>query len=701
MRLFKLSALLVLLLAATLVLFAACGQDDVPGTDGNNDHVHAFKDATCTAPKTCECGATEGNPLGHTIVTDKAVDATCTETGLSAGTHCSVCNEVLTKQTVIEAKGHDYTSVVTFPACTEGGYTTHTCACGDTYKDSEVAALGHSFVEGTCSACGEADPDYVKPEEPSIPSGGEADFSTIQLPANKPNGDSSYSATYNTANGWISANAAIQCGGSTVMNPQFPVIGADSSFKAICLNGKVSAPGSLTSPTLSGGLSKLTISYTKMFTDTKLSITITVTDLTTGSVYTHTVAREEDKNTKYEVWTDEWVLEPPITGDFTIVIVNDCPSKATGNKDRITILSLAWEGAAASHTHEYTSTTTASCTQAGVTTYTCACGDTYTEEVEKLGHVDEDLDVSCDREGCTSKIAPKADTTISLFTANNLGAKLSTSNMYYVEGTIVQMDDAKNGIFWIADETGEKFYVRMPKDEAGNAHSSWPVKLHVGDKVRLYGKVGKFSAASVPGGYYPSMSSSPVLVALLEQHPHDFSFSPADCTNPSYCDCGQSHGEALSHIDEDANNACDRCQWRMDASLEKIKTHYNDVKDTPNLDTANGTILWEGTEFNVLISKGSSSLNTNSTNYIRFQNLNELTVSATNGKKMISITFVATSTSYVDELELVLGTAGYTCTTDGLEVTVSLDSVEIFTLTNTSKKVARFSDVLIAYVSAS
>ncbi len=43
---------------------------------------------------------------GHTEVTDKAVAATCTETGLTEGKHCSVCEAVLVKQEVVPAKGH-------------------------------------------------------------------------------------------------------------------------------------------------------------------------------------------------------------------------------------------------------------------------------------------------------------------------------------------------------------------------------------------------------------------------------------------------------------------------------------------------------------------------------------------------------------------------------------------------------------------
>ena len=61
---------------------------------------------------------------------------------------------------------HNHEAVVTAPTCTEAGYTTHTCVCGDTYTDSEVAALGHDYVEGVCSRCESEDPDYVVPEEP-------------------------------------------------------------------------------------------------------------------------------------------------------------------------------------------------------------------------------------------------------------------------------------------------------------------------------------------------------------------------------------------------------------------------------------------------------------------------------------------------------------------------------------------------------
>ena len=64
------------------------------------------------------------------------------------------------------AHTHSYEAAVTDPTCTERGYTTYTCACGDSYTADETEALGHDFVEGTCTRCGEPDPDYVAPVVP-------------------------------------------------------------------------------------------------------------------------------------------------------------------------------------------------------------------------------------------------------------------------------------------------------------------------------------------------------------------------------------------------------------------------------------------------------------------------------------------------------------------------------------------------------
>ena len=64
---------------------------------------------------------------------------------------------------------HSYTGEKVDPTCTEGGYITHECECGDSYTQT-VPATGHTFTEGVCADCGAADPNYVPDvDDPVVP----------------------------------------------------------------------------------------------------------------------------------------------------------------------------------------------------------------------------------------------------------------------------------------------------------------------------------------------------------------------------------------------------------------------------------------------------------------------------------------------------------------------------------------------------
>ena len=117
----------------------------------------------------CAEQRTEAIPtLLHVHDFQAAVTApTCTEAGYT--THTCACGESY-RDSEVPALGHDYKTVVTAPSCTEKGYTTYTCSrCGDTYTGDETAALGHDYIavvtapdcteKGyttyTCSRCGD------------------------------------------------------------------------------------------------------------------------------------------------------------------------------------------------------------------------------------------------------------------------------------------------------------------------------------------------------------------------------------------------------------------------------------------------------------------------------------------------------------------------------------------------------------------
>ena len=56
----------------------------------------------------------------------------------------------------------EYADVITAPTCTEQGYTTHTCKCGNVIVDTYVNALGHDFGEYVSNLDADYDKDGTK-----------------------------------------------------------------------------------------------------------------------------------------------------------------------------------------------------------------------------------------------------------------------------------------------------------------------------------------------------------------------------------------------------------------------------------------------------------------------------------------------------------------------------------------------------------
>ena len=137
------------------------------GHDFGNGRV--TREATCTKEGektwTCSrCGATKTDTFpakGHSPVSIPAVAATCTATGLTEGSQCSVCGEILKAQETVPATGHTPAAIpAVAPTCTETGLTEgEKCSvCGEILKAQEtVAATGHAWsdwatqIEATCT----------------------------------------------------------------------------------------------------------------------------------------------------------------------------------------------------------------------------------------------------------------------------------------------------------------------------------------------------------------------------------------------------------------------------------------------------------------------------------------------------------------------------------------------------------------------
>ena len=157
-------------------------QSEIPATGHSWDEGKVTTAATCenagVKTYTCTvCQETKTEAItatGHTSVSVPGKPATCTETGLTAGTKCSVCDAILSGMEEIPATGHNWNAgeITTAPTCKDKGVMTYTCTnegC-DATKTEKIPALGHKeetipskaatctetgLTAGTkCSVCG-------------------------------------------------------------------------------------------------------------------------------------------------------------------------------------------------------------------------------------------------------------------------------------------------------------------------------------------------------------------------------------------------------------------------------------------------------------------------------------------------------------------------------------------------------------------
>ena len=96
----------------------------------------------------------------HDAVKDQGIAPTCTEQGLTSGSHCSVCGEILEPQKILPALGHtEVTDEELEPLCSEPGWTegSHCSVCGKVFKAQEMIPMtAHTWDEGritTAATC--------------------------------------------------------------------------------------------------------------------------------------------------------------------------------------------------------------------------------------------------------------------------------------------------------------------------------------------------------------------------------------------------------------------------------------------------------------------------------------------------------------------------------------------------------------------
>ena len=717
-------------------------------------------EATCTKEGryaiTCTvCGYQRYTPifeLGHDD-DEVIVEPTCTEAGLLTKT-CKRCGDV--REEPIEATGHalseDVYVITTAPTCTENGVVTYPCANCDYTESYDIPAFGHEFIDGKCVEC---EAEYVAPAKGGWTLATELKTGDHVLIGNPGNGKLlsalkvSEGSFYNKG----VAYSADDFANATDDEIWVVTVNDDGSYSFTALNGdKLALAESYSSLNATGVNDKWVLEdkgngvyylkntgrnlYLEWYASKNnwscygtvsgnlfdISFYVYVEPSDEEHVHNHisdvhpTTCTEDGYTTytcecgdTYTVEGDaatghayaEKVVAPTCTeAGYTEHTCGNCGDNyktdevaAAGHKYSEGTCSVCGGEDPDWHVHDYKDVVTLepTCTVPGSKVPTCECGDTLAAiEIPVVDHVDANLDITCDFEGCTKRILPPADSKVSLFTARHM-IVVTLNNNYYVEGVVTSVEDAKNGKFVITDDAGDTILIYLPVDANGLSHANWVSKVVVGDVVSVYGKPVNPSGLNTT---QKAVVKSGVLT-FIEKHPHEF--GEPTCTKPGYCACGQDGPVALGHADVDGDNLCDACGWNVNHLVENVATKYDDVKNTDKVDTTAGTALWEGTNFNVHLSKGTGTFNTSGTDHMRYYKNNVLTITSTNGLKMVGITFSASSASYTDELEAFLTAIGATYTKDDLKYTIFFEATESVSFTNSSAKNCRIGSVEVIY----
>ena len=166
----RISSLIFLILILTIGLVGCKGNK---GVHSNHEYGEweLTRKATCAAPgietRTCECGEKETRELeklAHTEEIIEGVEPTCTTTGKTEGSRCSVCDQVIQKQKILPEAHKEEKLKAIAATCTRAGKGEGTkCSlCGEIVtRQKKIRALGHDYKNGSCTKCKKMQPDVI------------------------------------------------------------------------------------------------------------------------------------------------------------------------------------------------------------------------------------------------------------------------------------------------------------------------------------------------------------------------------------------------------------------------------------------------------------------------------------------------------------------------------------------------------------
>ena len=370
----------------------------------------------------CETVPVEKTPHVHTEVIDEAVAPTCTDTGLTKGKHCSVCNEVIVKRQVVKALGHtEVIDEAVAPTCAAKGLSrgSHCSVCGEvivrqnSIKKLEHTVVTEAFVAPTCTATGLTSGKHCSVCNEVI-----VEREVLDALGHRETIDKAVAPTCDKT-GLTEGKSCSVCKAVIVKQETVDALGhteaIDNAVAPTCTNSgltegkhcsvcsEVIVPQTVVAPNGHGyGAWNVTEAPTE---DKNGSQNRQCT--VCGNIETEVIPSLKHDHSRWGTITIEGVAPTCISSGLT-------EGKKCADCGTITVPQQVIPATG----HSYESVVTPpTCTDRGYTTHTCHCGATKTDSyVAKLGHaevIDEAVAPTCDNAGLTEgKHCSRCDTVL-------------------------------------------------------------------------------------------------------------------------------------------------------------------------------------------------------------------------------------------------------------------------------------------------
>ena len=365
----------------------------------------------------------ETDSLGHTEEVIPPTAPTCTETGLTEGLKCADCGFVITAQATIPATGHNMKQTadeIAATCTTDGKKAVKTCqrdGCGYTEGGEVIPATGvHKGGTATCNAkavCTECGKEYGK-LEPS----NHVEVKQVEA-----------QASTCTVKGWDAYEYCTGCTYTTktdlplaahdynkvVTQPTCTESGYTTYTCKNCGDNYTEAGESSTGHTYSESWEWDDNKYILTLFCEKCDDEVTKNGEVTAPESQKPATCSTPGEVVYKVTVSVSGVQFPGTNTVTIPATNHANKVNKGQQDATCTEDgytagvycpdcktwLSGHEVIKSEGHKYSEAVTkaATCTEDGVKTFTCTCGDSYTEAIAKLGH--ELVDVEGQAATCT------------------------------------------------------------------------------------------------------------------------------------------------------------------------------------------------------------------------------------------------------------------------------------------------------------